>query len=282
MKYTAFKSSEFPKSLGRGTPFRGEHKARWVLVPCAKYESVKKSLPTHKVEETIYPGIFLVVRMNTSKDNIKKQREKFIDLCGRKEKVIADLKNQIEQKKSIIRKSSQNITTSVEAVNNLRNQIHVINVSNRSSEIVGKEFDIIRNHPDVIDVSVENRILVVKTKMIQIVFGSVTYNIGRFEIKVDIDTGDVHMFNKTHVIHSYGESYHHPHIYDGGEPCFGNIRNVVPELIGERKFPALISVCIQYLKSYTIDGGGMPYYDIENWPISRTGGTRAKGRRVRR
>lgn len=132
----------------------------------------------------------------------------------------------------------------------------------------GKEFDALFEHPDIQNVKVFGNKIEVYTKPISLEithqgFSKRTCTFGSFRIVIYCDgfRGGVRMFNVTRTVNGN----HHPHINSEGEPCLGNIKEVIPHLIAERQYAALISVCIQFLKTYTREQGFKPFGDIELW-----------------
>lgn len=132
-----------------------------------------------------------------------------------------------------------------------------------------KEFEGLITHPDIDLISVDGSTIVVSTVNIEIEYRRTVYDIGKFVIYIssDISTGWVVLYkNLTRVA---GGGYHHPHVNSDGHPCLGNIQECLPQMIGAHQYAAAISVAIQYLKSYSNDGDGKPYTDIQNWPVKK-------------
>ena len=132
------------------------------------------------------------------------------------------------------------------------------------------EFNKLLEHPDIESVAVGLDHIQVTTGPILIPFEGSTYALGAFAIRVQIypEQTDVTIRNLTRII---GDGVDHPHIFQG-VPCWGNVGPTLRLLLQEKRYPAVIALCIQFLKSYT-DDAGAPYLMIGNWPLDGEPGT---------
>lgn len=115
--------------------------------------------------------------------------------------------------------------------------------------------------------STDKQLVVLFTKPITIEYQRTKYKIGSFKIEIDfsgqLDSDNVKCTNLTRKIE---ETFDHPHI-NNGSCCFGNIEEVVPELIASYSLADLARLLICYLQSYTRNDKYRPYRNIEYWPI---------------
>jgi 3-phenylpropionate/cinnamic acid dioxygenase small subunit len=166
------------------------------------------------------------------------------------------------------------------------------------------DFNRLLEHPDINVVEVNNNYIVVETETVKIEHAGTIYTIGRFEIAIRIDgfavqeapaedlfsecldDPDLWMVDEalddseplpdvfpdpllsdsiTLINISNKQSdVDHPHVRDG-LPCWGNIGPTISELLEQKRYPAVIALCIEFLKSYTDDGNNRPYLNIQRW-----------------
>ena len=141
------------------------------------------------------------------------------------------------------------------------------------AEIKGMEFDKLMQNPDIEDFSIDDKFINVLTGPIYIEYHNKVYDIGKFHITLSINPRSflVKMKNVTRSLRGTA----HPHVYDNGQPCLGNIQECLPNMIGEYQFGAAVLVCIQFLKSVNEDGGH--YSKIEHWPLKEAEEKRENG-----
>ncbi|MDO8669367.1 MAG: hypothetical protein Q7K65_03685 [Candidatus Buchananbacteria bacterium] len=84
-----------------------------------------------------------------------------------------------------------------------------------------------------------------------------TFDIGKFRIEIFLDgaNGGLLFFNTTRqAAGGYnGYNINHPHVNSRGEPCLGNIQEMIAQLIAEYQFAAITSLAIQYLETVNLD-----------------------------
>ncbi len=99
--------------------------------------------------------------------------------------------------------------------------------------------------------------LIAKTHEVSIAYDGCSYDIGVFEVKITLATGDLEIANLTHEV----DGYQHPHISDG-RPCLGNIGKGVIRMLAEFELFGALQMIHSFLHSYNEDS---PYQKIEHW-----------------
>jgi len=108
-----------------------------------------------------------------------------------------------------------------------------------------------------VSIRVDGEKIIAKTSEVSISFDGSTYDIGEFEIKIDLPTGDLDIKNLTHEV----DGYDHPHISDG-KPCLGNIGNGVIRMLTEFELFGALQIIHKFLHSYN---SSSPFLKIEHW-----------------
>lgn len=111
-------------------------------------------------------------------------------------------------------------------------------------------------------ITVSESIVVVPVGQIDIEFEGVVYDIGEFEVKIDLEDCSVLCVNKTRKINRC----YHPHVEDDGNCCLGDASYGIGVLLGDLELETVVLMMIEFLKSYSPEGA---YHDaeIEEWPI---------------
>lgn len=124
------------------------------------------------------------------------------------------------------------------------------------------EFENLMKVPGVLDVQAGDGVINVFTEHIYITpdeYPDETYDIGKFRMEINTSgrNGGLRFFNLTRKGKGSGYNIHHPHVESSGQPCLGNIKEMVATLIGEYEYSALAQIGLQYLKSVNLsDGAG--------------------------
>lgn len=284
----------FPEKHFRGKNLEGLQTTRLrvngevcIGVPLSSLDEVCEMLgmSRQKVSQvrTDYQGIYLAKfsqngRAKASKKDVKVNRDdilrrKYMELCGynRKFAQIKTLRSTVAKLQSDIEQCQKQLVTSLRKLEEKQQALLVVQGTDDSSLThFGDEFNQLLKHPDIEKLEIAGNKIVVYTKPISILYCKVNYAIGRFKVTINADGshGGVKMVNLTRVLDG---GHHHPHIEYDGVPCLGNIKEVIPHMIAEHKYAAVVAVCIQYLKSYENSDAYHPYMDIENWPTKKGG-----------
>ncbi len=90
--------------------------------------------------------------------------------------------------------------------------------------------------------------------------------IGKFEIDISLTAlGRIRFRNTTNPVTLDGATINAPHVNSEGQPCLGNISDILPELIGKRDFATAVQLAIAYLQTAnTEDPWGRR---VNLWPV---------------
>jgi len=110
--------------------------------------------------------------------------------------------------------------------------------------ILEAEFSKLIKSPMITDVSIDNNTISVTTSMISI--GNCP--IGEFLIEIKT-TGAINVINKTQTIRYDGYVMHHPHVFNSGTVCFGNMGEAILISMRGKKISTTINLIIQFLRS---------------------------------
>lgn len=228
-----------------------------------------------KKKTTEFEGVYVVVpvksqakpqKQKTKNEKTKKGRsleDKYVNFCGtrnlkalsaRAEKDIAKIGPKIIKLQEELIKAIRYLSDRQRALESIKN-------GKTLDENLRIEFQKLRSHPDIDQIVINKDSIAVKTKPICINYKGKDYLVGQFKITIygNGKNGGIMIENLTNIIRNEAGYYmHHPHIRaktkkDVPFVCLGNIQETIATLVGERQYPALISICIEYLKSYNDD-----------------------------
>jgi len=106
-------------------------------------------------------------------------------------------------------------------------------------------------------------VILVYTKNICIQYENSIYSLGRYLIFINPNSGSRNTESIVRIINQDPAHHNdnlHPHVFDDGRCCFGNIEEMIPELIANNKLAKLIHLIIAFLTSYNKND---PYNRIE-------------------
>jgi len=142
-------------------------------------------------------------------------------------------------------------------------------IDNFDEEYVGsmllEQLELIEANKNIKSLKISMNNLTFFTEMMFIRVKEKTYEIGEFEVTVNIESGNVVFKNLTRRVNSgYDRDMHAPHVFPTGNACFGNIQQGVSQLIGELQLAAVADLLCAFLSSVnTGDAAGKYYY---KWP----------------
>ncbi len=108
------------------------------------------------------------------------------------------------------------------------------------------------------DVYLSDGEIVALSYHVEITYNHYTYDIGEFDIRIKLESGDVVISNLTHRL---DDQYDHPHILDGAA-CLGNIGKGITKMLAEFEFFGALQLINMFLHSYNPSS---PYHKIEYW-----------------
>ena len=109
-----------------------------------------------------------------------------------------------------------------------------------------------------IELDADDGRITVYTDDISIDHDDIDYYIGKFKIDIYPVKSEIKFTNLVKKV----QGYHHPHISQAGIPCLGNISSTVYYLLVHQEIYQLITLLIEFLKSYNEDN---PYKTIDHW-----------------
>lgn len=200
-------------------------------------------------------------------------REAYTKECARRfEKTVQGTREAVAKGHADIARLQQELTRRIREAQGAERKLEQIE-SLRGDHVAsyGREFDSLVAVPGVERVEVADGVIKVFTENILITPERCadTYDIGRFrmEIYTSGSNGGIRFFNLTRQGTAGGTGYNtqHPHVNKSGSPCLGNIKEMVPTLIGEYEYSAVAQIGLQFLKSVnTDDSAGRGIF--EYWP----------------
>jgi len=104
----------------------------------------------------------------------------------------------------------------------------------------------------------EENVIIGITQPITINFEDHEYSFDPYEVKIDLNNRVVTIHGNANEINGYI----HPHVNDNGEVCWGNIRGLIPNLLGQLDIYGLFQLIHNFLSDYNNDD---PYQRIECW-----------------
>ena len=100
--------------------------------------------------------------------------------------------------------------------------------------------------------------LVVTTNPVTIEYDDYDYELGRFEIRIDIPASQL----KVHGLDQEVNSYAHPHIHVDGTCCLGNYGSLIADCLARQDHLGLVVGTNEFLRAYNPSS---PYQDLRRW-----------------
>ncbi len=104
----------------------------------------------------------------------------------------------------------------------------------------------------------ENEKIIAVSNYIEIYYNDYDYDLGIFEIKIDIAKGDITINNNTNPVNDFP----HPHVDMDGHVCWGNIGSGIYKMLGQNEVYGLLELIHKFLYEYNSES---PYQKIEYW-----------------
>jgi len=124
------------------------------------------------------------------------------------------------------------------------------------------EFDALVSLPDVAAIEVLNGRILLKTNTIEIAHRGRTYRLGPFRVAIRPGLGRIKVSSASPA----PSGYPHPHVGAAGEPCYGDMTQLIRNALAERQFGTVIMQLLEFLRSYS---ESEPYVVLEAFESSR-------------
>ena len=141
---------------------------------------------------------------------------------------------------------------------NVQDLTSILNM--RSSPRRSRAEETIRSLSRRMPVRFEYTLVIIETGPITIRHNGMLHEMGEFTIKMRANARDWNGVSITGT--KLRDGTYHPHVSGTGQPCFGNIKPMVGNLIKECEFEELSFLLIDFLKSYSENN---PYRNISYW-----------------
>ncbi|MGD0115341.1 MAG: hypothetical protein ABSC13_04985 [Dehalococcoidia bacterium] len=127
----------------------------------------------------------------------------------------------------------------------------------RDPAALAAEWDVIESDPVVASLRAHDGKIVLATHTIQITHRGERYLLGPFLVTIT---------PRLILVKSSGPrpgGCPHPHVSAAGEPCFGNVSQLMRNALGEGQFTTVLTQMLEFLRSYS---SAAPYVSIEEFP----------------
>lgn len=209
--------------------------------------------------------------------------------------LIQGLTSERERTKEEVKEAQENVVKYRKAVvaslrSLERNSIALSNIEKSLGEGRKKferEFDALLATPKVTSVKITDSKIEIRTETLYCVDprNDVEHEIGKFKIVIENPFEDdnscvwIHNSSRQVSTENYPEM-HAPHVFENGEPCWGNIEDTVSDLLSKIDLGMLVQIILQFLQNCNVnDSAGV---GINKWPVSkRSARVQAMARPVR-
>jgi uncharacterized membrane protein len=214
------------------------------------------------------PEELAAARERLREEERKRSREAWIKACSKRfEKTVEETRQKIKEAEAACARAQAEVVKQIRARDGQERKLEQLEASRpQVLQRYSAEFDKLFELPHVTRVKAEGNIISVFTDRIYVQHEGETYDIGDFRIDIYADgsNGGVRMFNLTRKVDGYKTGMHAPHVFPDGTPCLGNLKEAIPQYIGEYEYSIVALLCIQYLQSVNVNDPAGKY--IANWP----------------
>ena len=205
----------------------------------------------------LHEAKILYNRYNAMSPNERKMRS-FINIISKTEqKEINNLEHDIyvkEDKLSKLRKELISLDREVAS-----KQTMFINMKNtsKSMSFYEDQWKSIFKNKLIRDIEISGSRVIVSTSLITCTEpkSKIKYEIGEFKIQLDLGSGKVKFFNMTRSVNGFDQYQQAPHVFHDGNPCLGNVKTTLTQLISKYDLITAIDVCIAFLSTCNVDDG---------------------------
>lgn len=173
---------------------------------------------------------------------------------------LSDYRQRIKENEEELRSLEEKLSNLVRQINTDKQALTVLDgTKGEWMTRAEKEFSSLRNLiPNLYrKIFVDGDNLVALTQKVEIIHDGKEYEIGEFEVRITLHSGDLDIRNLTGMT----KECDHPHIREG-KPCLGNIGPGVIMMIAEFELFGSLQMLHSFLHSYNEDS---PYVKIEHW-----------------
>ena len=199
----------------------------------------------------------------------KRSQEAWIAACVKRfEKTLENTRQSIAQAAAATEKAQQEVVRQIRIRDGQERKLEQMEAARpQVVEKYAAEFEKLAELPHVMRVAMEGNKISVFTDRIYCDHDGRRYDIGDFRIEVYMDgsNGGVRMFNLTRQVSAHSSGMHAPHVFRDGNPCLGNLKEAIPQYIGEYEYSVVVMLCVQYLQSVNVNDDAGKY--ISQWPV---------------
>jgi len=189
-------------------------------------------------------------------------RDRYITLCGnRLEKIDHAIDHGLVISQLLVSQLQRDLTAAVALQQRIQEKSAAANVSP-----LGLEYDRLLAVEHVQRVEVRSRGIHVFTDTLYCTDprDNVVHEIGKFRIELSLDGYDscVRWFNLERQVNGFQA----PHVKSTGNACLGNMKDLLPQLIGKREFAVATTMAIAFVESVNVNDGWGKHIDL--WPVA--------------
>lgn len=180
-------------------------------------------------------------------------------------------KNQVEESRRRIDDLTNMIRLEVEKYLTNKSVMETVDIEKEIKEKIAKDIELIRQHKNTKEVFVTKTSIIVYTNELYFYEPKRerTYYLGNMQIIMPIRTGssssnsDYKIQNLTDMVTACGENCQHPHVFNGGNICWGNLGTQIITFAANKEFYALYISILSFLQTCNIEDEAGKY--AGNW-----------------
>lgn len=194
----------------------------------------------------------------------------YVGYCGERiskelkqlEREVKDMGSQCEKvRKQYIESMRQLDVTS-------RRIVQLSEMDKHDVTVFDKEFDHLASMEKVKSVSIRgSKTLTVLTDVLYCKHPKTKkyHEIGAMNISINMEGGDMRIYNCTRRVDAYQRGMHAPHVFPRGDLCQGNLAKTIPQLLARYEFTTLVMLAIQFIESINLSDSAGSH--LGDWPL---------------
>lgn len=131
----------------------------------------------------------------------------------------------------------------------------------KARESMRRTFESLKRLSVTGQIKINNYLITVPVGQIDITFKGKVYDIGTFDVVINVAKAEISCINKTR---SSANGFYHPHVDNDGDCCFGNASAGIAALMSRMELDVVVLMTIEFLQSYNPDGC---YVNISKFPV---------------